>query len=223
MIVCKGPKVISASPHGFDLFEGAYADIQHRLNDHGFAASVMIGILDASLKQYRHIFMEIEQEVTLISNTPRSKLPNDFLERMYELQKQVTRLVSNMVHFKDLIGVIVSRKVPLEGLGEDAEEDFQNLLDQTSYLSDVGEDVLEHLKTIIELYINRSSFETNRVLKILAVITALAIVPSAVGGILGMNLLGAPYTFELWQVVVAMVFTMGLVGYCFIKLGWLRP
>jgi hypothetical protein len=40
---------------------------------------------------------------------------------------------------------------------------------------------------------------------------------------LGMNLLDVPYTFDLWQIVVVIVFSMAFVGYCFIKLGWLRP
>lgn len=223
VIICKGPKIISASPHGPDIFQKALDDIHTRREEHGFVASVLFGMLDAALKEYRSIFSEVELEVSRIGSTPRSKLPRDFLQRMYELNKQVTRLVSNMVHFKQLLGVVISRRVPLEGLDRGAEEDFRSLQDETSYLNDVADDILEHLHTLIDLYINQSSFETNRVLKILAVITALSIIPTAVGGILGMNLLDTPYTFHLWQIVVSMVFTMSFVGYCFVKLGWLRP
>ena len=38
-----------------------------------------------------------------ISGTPRSKLPKDFLERIYQLDKEVSRLVSNLMHFKDTL------------------------------------------------------------------------------------------------------------------------
>jgi Mg2+ and Co2+ transporter CorA len=223
LIICRGPKIISASPHGIDMFEKALAEMQKRLDQHGFAPSVLYGMLEATLKEYRSIFSEMELEVSRIGSTPRSKLPRDFLQRMYELNKEVTRLTSNMVHFKELLGVVITKRVPLEGFGKSAEEDFKALQDETSFLNDIADDIVDHLRTIIDLYINQSSYETNRILKILAVITALAIIPSAIGGILGMNLLDVPYTFELWQIVVVIVFTMAFIGYCFIKLGWLRP
>jgi Mg2+ and Co2+ transporter CorA len=223
LIICRGHKIISASPHGIDMFAKALAEMQRRLDQHGFAASVLYGMLEATLKEYRSIFSDIELEVSRIGSTPRSKLPRDFLQRMYELNKEVTRLSSNMVHFKELLGVVITKRVPLEGFGKSAEEDFKALQDETSFLNDIADDVVDHLRTIIDLYINQSSYETNRILKILAVITALAIIPSAIGGILGMNLLDVPYTFELWQIVVVIVFSMAFIGYCFIKLGWLRP
>jgi Mg2+ and Co2+ transporter CorA len=222
LMICMGHKIISASPHGLDLFEKALEDIRSRQVHHGFVASVLYGTLDAMLKEYRSVFSEIEVEVSRIGSTPRSKLPRDFLQRMYELNKQVKRLVSNMLHFKELLGLVVSRRLHLEGFGKSAEDDFRGLQDETSYLSDIADDIVDHLRTIIDLYINQSSFETNRVLKVLAVITSLAIIPSAIGGILGMNLLDMPYTFELWQIAVVIVFSMAFVGYCFAKLGWLR-
>jgi len=223
LIICRGPKIISASPPGIDMFSKFLAEVQKRLDQHGFTASVLYGILEATLKEYRSIFTEIEVEATRIGGTPRSKLPRDFLQRMYGLNKEVTRLTSNMVHFKELLGVVISKRVPLEGFGESAEEDFKALQDETSFLNDIADDIVDQLRTIIDLYINQSSYETNRILKILAVITALAIIPSAIGGILGMNLLDVPYTFDLWQIVVVIVFSMAFIGYCFIKLGWLRP
>jgi Mg2+ and Co2+ transporter CorA len=223
VIICRGPKIISASPRGLDLFGKALADVKGRLDQHGFVASVLYGILDSALREYRSILAEIESEVFRIGNTPRSRLPNDFLQRMYELTKEVNRLVSNIVHFKELLGVVTSRRVPLEGFGESREEDFKALQDEVSYLNDIGDDVVERLHNLIDLHINQSSYETNRVLKILAVITALAIIPSAIGGILGMNLLDVPYRFELWQIAIVISFSMAFVGYCFVKLGWLRP
>lgn len=222
VVISRGPKVISASPHGTDMFRKAMTVAQSELSKHSFAASVLYGILDSTIKEYRSLFSEIEVEVTRISGTPRSKLPRDFLARMYELNKQVVHTVSNLVHFKEIIKLIISGRVPLEGLDDSAVDDFQDLLDETDFLNDIADDIVERVRTIIELYINQASFETNRVLKILAVITALAIIPSAVGGLLGMNLLDMPYQFRLWQVLLGVGISMAFVSYCFIKLGWLR-
>ncbi len=57
---------------------------------------------------------------------------------------------------------------------------------------------------------------------ILAVITSLAVIPAALTGVLGTNLLGEPYQAELWQLVLVTAISMTFVGYCFYKLGWLK-
>ena len=222
IIICRGSKIISASPHGIDTFKRALVDVQGRRGDHSFAVSILYGILDSTLREYRSLFSEIELEVTRIGSTPRSKLPRDFLRRMYELNKEVQRLVSNLVHFRELLGVALSKRLPLEGFDESAEEDFRTLQEETAYFNEVADDVVGHVRTIIDLYINQSSFETNRILKILAVITSLAVIPAALTGVLGTNLLGEPYQAELWQLVLVTAISMTFVGYCFYKLGWLK-
>jgi len=72
---------------------------------------------------------------------------------------------------------------------------------------------------VVDVYTNQSSFETNRILKILAVITAVAIIPATIGGLLGID---GPYDFVLWQVLLEVALGMVFATYCFIKLGWLR-
>ena len=67
------------------------------------------------------------------------------------------------------------------------------LQDEVSYLNEIADDLVGNLRSTIDLYINQTGFETNRILKILAVITSMAVIPSAVGGLLGMNLLDVPY------------------------------
>ncbi len=221
-VICWGPKVISASPHGTDMFERSLAEIRTIRGEHSFTVSVLYGILDATLKEYKSLFSEIEYEISIIGSTPRSRLPKDFLRRMYELNKQVVRLVSNLVHFRELLGVTVSRRVPIEGFDEGAREAFQRLQEETAYMNDIADDIVGNLRTLIDLYINQSSFETNRILKILAVISVLAIIPAVLTGLLGTNLLGQPYRLDLWQLVMVVLIAMSFVGYCFVKLGWLK-
>ena len=174
------------------------------------------------LDDYRSVLSEIELEVLRISSTPRSKLPKDFLERVYQLDKEVSRLVSNLMHFKDTLSVIISKKVPLEGFDKSSEEAFQVLQEGAEYLNEMAHDLIENLRSIIDLYINQTSFEANKILKILAVITALSVVPSAVSGLLGTNMIDAPYGATLWQLSFIITVSMSFVAYTFIKLGWLK-
>jgi Mg2+ and Co2+ transporter CorA len=142
--------------------------------------------------------------------------------RAYGLNKQISRLISNLVRRKDLLAVIESKKVPLEGFDASAEEELQVLQDEVSYLNEIAADIIGNLRSTIDLYINQTGFETNRILKILAVITSMAVIPTAVSGLLGMNLLDVPYTADLWEVVLVIVITMTFVTYVFIRLGWLK-
>jgi Mg2+ and Co2+ transporter CorA len=138
------------------------------------------------------------------------------------LDKEVSRLVSNLVHFKDLLGIIISKKVPLEGFDINAEEAFQVLQDSAVYLNEIAHDSIDNLRSTINLYINQTSFETNRILKILAVITALSVIPTAIGGLLGMNLLDVPFGVYLWQLCLVIGVAMTFALYTFYKLGWLK-
>ena len=222
-IICSGPKIITVSPHGEDTFKSSLADTMAQPPDHrSFVILVLYGILDASLRQYRSLFSEIELEISAISNTPRWRLPKDFLRRMYELNKEVVRLVSNLTHFRELLGVAVTRELPIDGFDDSIKEDFQTLQEETSYLNEVADDIVENTRTMIDLYINQSSFETNRILKILAVVTVMSIIPAALSGILGTNLPDVPYPLVLWQLILVTGIAMTFSGYCFYRLGWLR-
>lgn len=221
IVICGGTKIITVSRHGTSLFKNVLSSNLQVSKDDA-VVPILYGILNYMLNDYKSILSEIEMEVIKISSTPRSKLPKDFLERIYQLDKEVSRLVSNLVHFKELLNIVTSRSVPLDGFDKNSEEAFHVLQDGAVYLNEIADDVLENLRSIIDLYINETSFETNRILKILAVITAISVIPSAVSGLLGTNLLDVPYGANLWQVVFIIGIVMSFVTYTFYKLGWLK-
>lgn len=224
VLVCNRTKLVSISRHDVDLMDKVLQGNRERFRnlDGTFLVSVLYTVLESLLTEHRTLLSEIEFDILKIADIPRQKLPRDFLERIYQLTKEVTRLDSNLVHFKDLLGIIITRKVPLAGFTEGSEESFQLLQDDASYLKEICDGLLENLKSIIELYINQESFETNRVLKILAVITSVAVIPAAVSGLLGMNLLDVPYRADLWEVVFGIGIAVVFALYSFVKLGWLK-
>ena len=222
IIICSGKKIISISRHEVDLFKKTLESIRSKTVHRSFAVGVLYEILDSLLGQYRAMLSEIEIDVTRIGQAPRSKLPRDFLERIYAIKREGSRLASNLVHFKSLLGIILSRKVSLEGFDEFAVDDFEVLQDGVTYLTEIADDLDENLKSLIDLYINRTSFETNRILKILAVITSVGVIPAAVGSLLGTNLLDTPFQAYLWQITTIVVFGMVFAVYVFVKLGWLK-
>ena len=80
----------------------------------------------------------------------------------------------------------------------------------------------EDLKTRIELHINMKSFEMNTFLKLLAVVSFMGLIPSVVGGLLGMNVAGNPWSVTLGQVAFGVAMGMATSLYVFAVKGWLR-
>lgn len=221
IVICNETKIITVSRHDVDLFNQVLNSRRCCREDNSFIMPILGGILENRLNDYRNILSEIEIEIIKISNTPRSKLPRDFLERIYQLEKEVSRLVSNLVHFKELLAIINNKKINLDNSYQSSEE-FQILEDDAEYLNQISDELIDNIKSIIDLYINQTSFETNRILKILAVVTSISVIPSALGGLIGMNLIDAPFGAYLWQVAFLIGIIMAFVGYVFIKLGWLK-
>jgi Mg2+ and Co2+ transporter CorA len=222
IVICSGTKIVTVSRHSVDLLEKVLSSVQQMQRGKGFVVPVLYSILEYMLDDYRAVLSEIELEVLKISGTPRSKLPKDFLERIYQLDKEVSRLVSNLLHFKDMLSILISKKVPLEGFDENSEESFQVLQDSAAYLNEMSHDLIENLRSIIDLYINQTSFEANRILKILAVVTSISVIPTAVSGLLGANLLDVPFGAYLWQLSFVITICMAFAAYAFVKLGWLK-
>jgi Mg2+ and Co2+ transporter CorA len=67
-----------------------------------------------------------------------------------------------------------------------------------------------------------SSFQMNKVMRLLALLTTLALIPSVAGGLLGMNLAGSPWPVTLSQIAFGMAASMALSLYVFAIKGWLR-
>lgn len=222
LIICCETNIITISKRKSDIFEKVLEAIKNRYTKQNLVACVLYGIFEHVIKNFRFISNEIETELIKIENIPRNLLPKDFLERTFQFKKELTGLGTNLLHLKEVINNIVQNRVPLEGFNEEWQNLFQVLYDESIYLNDSVINIKENLLSIIDLHMNRTAYETNKVMRILAVITAVAVIPAMVGGLLGQNLLGQPFPVYLWQVVLFVFIGMFFVAYMFYKLGWLK-
>ncbi|MCW4029648.1 MAG: hypothetical protein NWE92_08385 [Candidatus Bathyarchaeota archaeon] len=222
IVINRKNKILTVSKHNVDLPDKVFRNLPKTTVEGNVVATTLFSILMNVLNDYKALLSEVEMEVIKIGDLPKSRLPQDFLERMYRFGKEVGRVASNIVHFKEMLSLINTGNIFVERFDHKTEQAFHILQDTTQFLNEIADDVTGSLQSIIDLYINQTSFDTNRILKILAVITALAIFPSAIGGILGMNLLDVPYTAVLWQIVMVICLIMFFMGYACLKLGWLK-
>ena len=77
--------------------------------------------------------------------------------------------------------------------------------------------IREEVLSVIDLHLNVVSFEMNRVMRVLAVIGALGLIPAIVAG-----LIAPPSMLALPQVVFFVFFGMAIGLYFFLIKGWLR-
>lgn len=95
-------------------------------------------------------------------------------------------------------------------------------MDVAGPLSDNAQNASDSFARMVDFYLNMTSFSMNQVMKMLAVLTALTMVPTLVGGLLGMNLVDNPWPATLLRMVTAVALLMVLMAWVYFNLGWLR-
>jgi Mg2+ and Co2+ transporter CorA len=80
----------------------------------------------------------------------------------------------------------------------------------------------DSVHSVIDLHVNMVSFGMNRFMRLLAVVSALGLIPAVVGGLLGMNVAGNPWQVTLAQVGFGVSMAMLACLYVFLVRGWLR-
>ena len=99
---------------------------------------------------------------------------------------------------------------------------FAFLADQANDLYDRVDDMRETLAALVDLRLNVASFQMNKVMRLLAILTTLALIPSVAGGVLGMNLADTPWPPTLAEVSFSVAAGMAFSLYLFAVKGWLR-
>jgi len=106
--------------------------------------------------------------------------------------------------------------------GIDNREVFNNLYAESGYLYNKIQNIKESLDSLIELHTNTVSYDMNRVMKVIAVITCLAVIPATVGGLLGVNLDEGTFSIKFTEIFFIISSSMLLGLYAFYKMKWLK-
>jgi Mg2+ and Co2+ transporter CorA len=222
LIICQGSNIITLSKKKTDLFSQILdkARVIHGLQE-PLAVTILYTILKYIIERDRQIISILEQELINMEDTPPREAPDNFLETTFFLRKEVNQLVPALLHLKEIILLITSKRVPLIGFNERHEKIFDILMDEAAYLHETASNARDSLLSLIDLYINTTSYETNKVMRVIAVITSLGIIP-AIMGLLGSNILGNPWNIHLWQVFSVLGVLMVALGWIFYRLGWLK-
>lgn len=183
---------------------------------------ILYVIMHDSLCVVEELIFTAEEELMAFESLALRRLPSKFLFAVSKMRKETGIIISWLIHLKEVLIQIEAQNVPLHDWCEEDHARFKGLLDRCSYLNDAASNTNDNLSDLIDFYINSTSFQMNRVMKVLAVMTALTIFPAVVGGLLGTNILGNPWEITLAQLITLVVMAMMATGWTYYKLGWLR-
>jgi len=99
---------------------------------------------------------------------------------------------------------------------------FRRLTSEAEYLYETVVNLRDEVLSVLELHLNVVSFDMTRVMRVLAAVSVLGLIPAVIGGLFGMNLIGNPWPLTLPQVAFCVFFGMVLCLYFFFVKGWLR-
>ena len=164
-----------------------------------------------------------QDELHALEDVPVRDSRAEFFERTFRLKKELTAVQADLWRLRALLAELADGRAPLPGAGAATEREvFQRLADDAAFLLETVTTTREEVLSLIELHINVVSFDMNRVMRVLAVVSVLGLIPSVVGGLFGMNLADNPWPFTLPQVAFAIGTSMVLALYFFFVKGWLR-
>ena len=210
--------VLTATTSSFDLQKSAEAQLK-AVPPMPFPARVVSAILSLVGERNRSVAQLFEAEAHRLEDQNAGR---DFLPKSYGLRREITTAAFDLKHVKVVVRALADGKTKPGGIDLKDEKYLDELLMETDSLYESVIRIKEDLEALIELHINKKSFEMNSIVKLLTVVSFLALIPSIAGGLLGMNVAGNPWPVTLGQVAFCVAMVMATALYVFAAKGWLR-
>jgi Mg2+ and Co2+ transporter CorA len=183
---------------------------------------ILFLIVREELATVENLILATEGELVHLEALPSNQLPSNFLSMMYVDQKVQSRIISGILHTKSALEEVCDHMHGASGKDTTEEGRLRSLIDRCSVVADNAQHVYDSFGWMVDFYLNTTSFSMNSVMKLLAVLTALTMVPTIIGGLLGMNLIGNPWDATLLQMVTVVMLLMLLMAWVYYNLGWLK-
>jgi Mg2+ and Co2+ transporter CorA len=164
----------------------------------------------------------LERAVRQLEELPPDVSPQSFFEQTFRLKRLLSTAKGDLWRLRGLVEMLVDGRRTLPGLAPERRESLRELADEADYLHETVEDLREAVLSIIDLHIDIAGHDMNRFMRLLAIVSVLALIPAIAGGLLGMNLADSPWSVTLGEVAFVTLVLMIGVLYAFMAKGWLR-
>jgi Mg2+ and Co2+ transporter CorA len=208
--------ILTASTASFDVQKSvAHLAARLPLPELDFPARMTCALLMLARERHAFVARRLEEELRLLEEVRVTEGGAEFLQQAFRLQRELAAVAADLWRLEGLMRTFADgRTPPLPFVTE--------LASETEDLHEELEELKDALKSLMELHINVRSFEMNKFMKLLAIVSFLGLIPSVTGGLLGMNVDGNPWHVTLGQVTFGVVIGMVTSLYVFAIRGWLR-
>jgi Mg2+ and Co2+ transporter CorA len=187
-----------------------------------FPVRALVALGQRVVRENEMIVARFERDLHALEDLPVRESSPSFFERTFRVKKELSAAQSDLWRLKAALAEFGRRPDAAPGMTEAAQESFTRLAANADYIYETIVNIREEVLSVIELHLNVVSFDMNRVMRVLAVVSVLGLIPAVVGGLFGMNLADNPWPFTLPQVAFSTCFAMVVCLYFFFVKGWLR-
>ena len=164
----------------------------------------------------------LENRLRIMEGVPVAGVGKDFFRQAFRLRRDLFQISADLWRLKAGIDQIEAGRLTLPGRSPQSTEVFGILSEQVEYLYETADNLREGQVSLIELHLNTVSYEMNRFMRLLAMVSILGLVPATVGGLLGMNILGNPWPVTLGEVTFFVAIVVLAILYVFLTRGNLK-
>lgn len=187
-----------------------------------FPTRLAYAVLRMVLERNQELATRLEQELRALEGVPVTYSAPDFFQHTFRLEKELSSARGDVWRLKGILAAMAEGRARIHGSRPEDAEFLRGLREEAEGLHETVGMLRENLVSVIDLHMNVASFEMNKVMRLLAVISMLGLIPAVVGGLFGMNLEGNPWPLTLSQVAFGVSMGMLLCLYVFFIKGWMR-
>jgi magnesium transporter len=178
--------VVTVHDGPLTAIEAFRAEIHHEVDLGKLdAASFTAGVIDAIISAYFHHIEAIERDIdALDAMAVHASNSNAFLETTLTLRRRIAHLRRSLAPNRDALAPL---ERPDFGLRADLGEVWPGTIQRLERAIDGVENARELLVGSFDLYLGRASQRTNDVMKVLTLVSAIALPGVVLAGVMGMN------------------------------------
>ncbi len=222
LLLASDRSVVTLCRRPVHLMEKVARSMNPELATWSFPVRVVPQLLRTVLEADEHVVARFEAELGELEDLPVRESRPQFFERTFRLKKELSAAQADLWRLRGVLKELAESRVMLPGNTTRDIRYLRELVETADYLYETVNNVREGVLSLIELHLNVVSFEMNRVMRVLAVVSVLGLIPAVIGGLFGMNLSDNPWPFTLPQVTFAVCTGMISCLYFFVVKGWLR-
>ncbi|MEK3820022.1 magnesium/cobalt transporter CorA [Cytobacillus sp. FSL W8-0315] len=184
---------------------------------------VMYHIIDKIVDNYFPIVYHLEDRLSLIEDNPNDETMEELLEKLFDIRYHLLQIRYTVIPMRDLIYRVINSH-RLKGVKERYEY-FADIHDHLLKLTEMIDENRELTTDIRDSYLSINSHQTNRVMRVLTVITTIFMPLTFIAGIYGMNFENMPeltWKYGYFETLFLMfIIALGMFWW-FKKKGWFR-